>query len=136
MENIEEVKNVENPGQPEKKENTMPAIVSYLWWIGWLISYFGLYKDNKNEFTTFHIRQSLGVHITSIAVILIGVVIGILFGIIHVRIFYSIGNLLDWALRLLILAMMIMGLISASQGQKKPLPVVGELFQNWFKGIN
>jgi len=135
MENNEEVKNVQNPVQPEQKLNTMPAIVSYLWWIGWIISYFALYKDNKNEFTTFHIRQSLGVHITSIAVIVIGVIIGVLFGIIHARFFYGLGNLLDWVLRLLILVMMIMGLISASQGEKKPLPVVGEMFQNWFKGI-
>lgn len=30
---------------------------------------------------------------------------------------------------------MIMGLVAASQGEKKPLPVVGELFQEWFKGI-
>ncbi len=125
MENNNEVINAEKPVQPQK-ENNMPAIVSYLWWIGWIISYFALYKDSKTEFNAFHIRQSLGIHILSVAMIVIGTVLWYV---------PYVGGLLDWAIRILILVLMIVGLIGASKGETKPLPVVGELFQNWFKGI-
>jgi len=125
MENNEEIKTTETQKTPEKKENTMPAIVSYLWWIGWIISFAALYKDNKTEFNAYHIRQSFGVHLASVAMIIIGMVLS------HI----PFGGLIEWGLRVLILVLLVMGIISASQGEKKPLPVVGEAFQNWFKGL-
>ena len=119
-------KNNNDTQNKDKKENTMPAIVSYLWWIGWLISYFGLYKDNKTEFNAFHLRQSFGVHISSIVLFVAGFVLDYI---------PFVGGLLEWALRIVIFVMMIIGLVQASQGSKKPLPIVGKLFQDIFKGI-
>jgi len=125
MENNNEVNDVKTPVVSDGKENTMAAIVSYLWWIGWLISYFALYKDNKNEFTTFHLRQSLGIQIISVAIMFLG------FGLYYL----PFGGYIEWGLRIFTFVLMIMGLISASQGEKKLLPVVGEMFQKWFAGI-
>lgn len=89
MENNQEITTNENQNNPQKKENTMPAIVAYLWWIGWIISYAALYKDNKTEFNGFHIRQAFGVHLASVAMIVLGIVLS----------YIPFGGIIDWLLR-------------------------------------
>jgi hypothetical protein len=39
------------------------AVVSYIFLLGWLISYFAMYKDNKTALSSYHLRQSLLLHL-------------------------------------------------------------------------
>jgi uncharacterized membrane protein len=96
------------------KENNTVAILSYIYILGWIIAIL-LHGKNKTELGTYHLRQALGLHITFHLLLLFG----------------TVGKILS----LLIVIFMIIGLIYAIQGDKKPVPVAGELFQSLFKGI-
>lgn len=92
------------------------GIVAYITIIGWIIA---LVTNNpKAEQTTYHLRQALGLH-------LIFFVGGFVFWI----------PIIGWALFLGILALAIIGLISAIEGTRKPVPYLGKHFQEWFKGL-
>jgi uncharacterized membrane protein len=58
----------------------------------------------------------------------VGVVLSILFSFVGI-------HLLTWIVQLAIFVFWLLGLISAVQGEMKPVPVLGEQFQEWFKGI-
>ncbi len=104
------------------------AIVSYLTWIGWIIAYV-MYGNNKSQFATFHIRQSLFLHILMIATwILRWVLIFIPF----------IGWALWWVSWLLVVGLVVlwvMGLVAAINGEEKPVPLVGDTAQKMLAGI-
>jgi uncharacterized membrane protein len=40
-----------------------------------------------------------------------------------------------WLLYLGVLILVIIGIMNASNEEEKPLPIFGEYFQDWFKGI-
>ena len=96
------------------------AIVSYLTLIGWIIAFI-MHNNNKTELGAYHLRQMLGLLLLGIALSVIARVVGI--------------PVVVWILQIGIFVLWIMGLISAFNGQKKPIPLIGEQFQNWFKGI-
>ena len=102
------------------------AIVSYITIIGWLIAYLAMHKQNKTSLGSYHLRQTLLlficaivyqilVMIITIAVPAVGMILSIV----------SLGFLVLW----------IMGLISAVNGEEKPMPLIGEKAQELFKGI-
>lgn len=101
------------------EEGKTAAIISYFWWIGLLIAFI-MNNNKRNYFTSFHIRQSIGISILSLA-------IGIMtrYGI------EMFGNLLFLGCFVL----WVMGLLSAIKGEEKPIPLFGDLFQNWFRNI-
>ena len=101
--------------------------VSYLWWIGWIIS---LVTSNntspKPPLLVFHLRQSLGLLVIGTALwILNWMLIFSFAGWYWIYMILSIGLLVLW----------ILGLIAATQGEEKPVPVLGPLFQQWFQFI-
>lgn len=108
------------------------AIVSYFWFIGWLIAYFAMYKDNKTDLARYQLRQTLLFHI---ATTVISWALSILFGILLISfevfsIFYllrivQVGFLILW----------IIGLIGAINSEKKPIPFIGEKAQTMFASI-
>ncbi len=105
---------------PTAEEGKTIAIISYITLIGLIIAFI-MNNDKKNAFASFHIRQSTGI-------ILLAIVINVIFYIVYVPILpliLSIGLLVLW----------ILGLISAVQGEMKPVPVLGVQFQQWFKGM-
>lgn len=89
------------------------AIVAHITLIGWIIALV-LNSQEKDEYASFYIRQMLGLLIISF----LGFIplLGIIFG---------IAALVLW----------IISLIGAASGQMKPLPVVGQYFQDWFKTL-
>lgn len=97
------------------------ATIAYLTLIGLIIA-FVQNNDKKNAFASFHIRQCIGIFLCAFA---IGVV--------------SIIPILGWIVAIVgmlgLFICWVMGLISAINGQMKPLPVVGPLFQKWFASI-
>ncbi len=104
------------------------AIVSYMTLIGWIIALVmnGEKKGEEKSFNAFHIRQMLGLIIFSFGGSIVFMVLG--FILIWVP---GLGPLLLLLLQLGLygglLALWIMGVVAASNGEKKPVPVLGGL---------
>lgn len=95
------------------------AIIAYLTLIGWIIA-FVMNNNEKNDLASFHIRQMLGIMLVGFAISAAISITGIgMLTILH------LGTFVLW----------IMGIIGAFQEEKKPVPVLGAQFQEWFKGI-
>ncbi|PKP44168.1 MAG: hypothetical protein CVT96_02585 [Bacteroidetes bacterium HGW-Bacteroidetes-13] len=97
------------------------AIISYITLVGTIIAII-VNSKSKNPFTSFHIRQAFGILLTQI---LGSVVLGVL-GI----------HFLGWAFNIFILVLWIIGLLAAIQGETKEVPILGDKFQEWFKGFS
>lgn len=105
--------------QTINKGKTM-AIISYITWIGTLIAFI-MNNNKRNAFAAFHIRQMIGLGLFSLANTLI---IGRYTG------YWVYGSI-----NFLLFILWIIGFIGALQGETKKVPLVGDLFQDWFKGI-
>lgn len=90
------------------------AIIAHITLIGWIIAIV-MNSSNKTELGSFYIRQMLGI-------VLLAIVLG----------FIPIINLFAWILPLI---MWIMSLVGSLSGEKKPVFLLGEQFQEWFKGL-
>lgn len=90
------------------------AIIAHITLIGWIIALV-MNNDKKTELGSFYIRQVLGI-------MLLGLVCS----------FIPLINLVAW---ILLLVMWIMSLISALNGEEKPVFLLGKQFQEWFKGL-
>lgn len=100
------------------------GIVSYITLIGWIIAFV---KNNpKDEDAAFHIRQSLGIMLISLVLyipfMIIVMIMPAMFFLIYIP-------------YLAIIALWVLGLISAINEDKKPVPVVGEKIQDILKSI-
>jgi len=102
------------------------GIVAYMTLIGWIIALVmnGDKKGEEKSFNAFHIRQMLGLIIFSFG----GSIVFMILGFILIWI-PGLGALLLLLLQLGLfgglLALWIMGVIAASNGEKKPVPVIG-----------
>lgn len=101
-------------------EGKTTAIISYLWIIGWIIAFI-MNNDKKNSFASFHIRQSLG--------------LVILLTIINILDWQMGLGMISWILDIGVFVLWILGFIGAIQGEEKKIPLLGDQFQEWFKGI-
>lgn len=99
-------------------EDKTVAIVAYLTLIGFLVAII-IHMNKKTKLGAFHLRQMLGFILSWLAVIIL-IIIPII-GWILLPIFY-----------LFMIVCWIMGLIAAINGQMKPMPIVGPLYQKWF----
>lgn len=102
-------------------EGKTMAIISYITWIGTLIAYF-MNNDKRNSFASFHIRQSLGLAMISL---------------INTFVLIQMFNTMTegMIIGLVLFVLRIIGLVGAVQGEEKKIPLVGDLFQDWFKNI-
>lgn len=89
------------------------AIIAHITPIGWIIALI-LNMNDKEEFTSFFIRQTIGLYLVGTVVSWIPVV----------NIFGG----------LVIFALWILSLVYALQGQKKEVPF-GHYFQEWFSAL-
>jgi uncharacterized membrane protein len=96
------------------------AITSYILMIGVLIA-LSMNSENKNKFASFHIRQGLGLTVTFI-------ILGV-----SISSFESIYVAAPMWIFISILT--IYGIFTAARGETTPLPLLGGLFQKWFKSI-
>lgn len=103
------------------------AWVSYLTLIGWIIAYVSYGNLNpKSSLATYHLRQSFGIMVTSL-------VIYIAFWMLVFMVpFLSFLITIIW---IALVVLWVLGLISALNGEEKPLPVVGTYYQQWFQFI-
>ena len=91
------------------------AILAYLWIPGWLIALI-LHGRNKTEFGSFHLRQALGIWCITL-------------------LFFFILRWMAWPVGILLLGAAIYGIVQAMNGERRVLPLVGQLFQDLFSGI-
>jgi len=108
----EEVKDTFDPKNPESGKTV--AIIAHLTLIGWIIAII-MNSSNKTEVGSFYIRQTLGIFLISFVLSIIPFI-----------------NLIGWILGLVL---WIMSLIGAINESKKPIFLVGEYFQDWFKAL-
>ncbi len=97
------------------------SIVAHLTIIGWVIALVMNQKE-KGPNTSYYLRQMLGLT-------LLAIIGSLVFSFIPVPILGTIWSVL-------ILILWIISLIGALSGEQKPLPLLGEMFQQWFKGIS
>ena len=103
--------------------NKTLSIVSYITLIGWGIAYI-IGKDKADDLLKFHLKQSLGLVIFSI---IWGFLLNIIITIFNLPIIGILG--------LVSLLLIIIGIINAANGIKKPLPVIGSMFEDKFAFI-
>src|SRR5690606_34165274 len=102
-------------------EGKVIAIIAYITFIG-LILAFVMNNEKKNKFASYHIRQALGIGLT-------GLVLGLV----------NVIPVLGWFIAItgffVLFVMWVMGLLNASNGKAKPVFLLGEKYQEWFKDI-
>ncbi len=118
------MENQENPTPTETGGGMEPktvAIISYLFLIGFIIALV-INSSNKSSFASFHIRQMLGLIAGSFVLGLCNIIpiLG--------QIAWLVGSIFLFVLWLI-------GFMGALNGQEKVVPVLGDKFQEWFKGI-
>lgn len=96
------------------------AIISYITFIGTILALI-MNNNKKNSFASFHIRQALGLALMQI----------ITYGL---RAYLGLG-FIAWLVGVVIFVLIILGLLGALQGEEKKVPLLGDQFQEWFKGI-
>ncbi len=102
------------------EEGKMIAITSYILIVGVLIA-MSMNSENKNSFASFHIRQSLGLSITFVA-------LGLLIG--------NFGSpMITISMWVFISILWTYGFFSAIKGEVRPIPLLGEFFQKVFKNL-
>ncbi len=95
------------------------AIISYITFIGTIIAYV-MNNEKKNPFAAFHIRQMIGLSI---------------FSLLNSFLIAKFSSWAAGAIGIFLFVLWIIGFIGAIQGEEKKMPLVGDLFQDWFKGI-
>lgn len=103
------------------EEGKTTAIIAYITIIGLIIAFI-MNNDKKNSFAAYHIRQCVGLALTGLALSVINVI-----------------PLLGWIISffggIFMFILWIIGLIAAINGQEKPVPLLGEKYQEWLAGI-
>jgi len=115
----------QTPPPPAIAEDKTVAIVSYMTMLGFIIAII-IHTSKKTKLGAFHLRQMLGLWLTVIALIIVHSISSP---------FGSSDDLVNMAFMLLaisIIVLWVLGLIAAVNGQMKPMPVVGPLYQKWF----
>ncbi len=103
------------------EEGKIAAITSYVLVVGVFIA-MSMNSESKNSFASFHIRQALGISLTFIS---LGLIISNFNSfIISAPMWISVSVLWSY------------GIFSAINGTTKPLPILGNYFQKWFKNIS
>jgi uncharacterized membrane protein len=101
-------------------EGKTAAIISHFWVVGLIIA-FVMNNSKKNYFTSFYIRQMIGLNLIQF---------------INTAIIYRyLGDTAGWIVGAVVIILWILSLFSAIKGEEKELPYVGEYFQKWFNNI-
>ncbi|HKJ90611.1 MAG TPA: hypothetical protein VJ960_05725 [Oceanipulchritudo sp.] len=96
------------------------AILSYITVFGWIAAV--IMNNPKKPLASFHVRQMLGIMLAGLVLSAIAII-------------PVLGWIVAFIGMIVIFVFWIMGLIGAIQGQQKPLPLIGERSQEWFKAL-
>lgn len=107
--------------EEEQTQSKNIAIICYLTLIGLVVAFI-LNSEKKDSFSSFHIRQSLGLAITGFSIGILGTI-----------------PILGWMISiigtLILVFLWIKALISAINGREETVIWLGEKYQEWFKSI-
>lgn len=78
--------------------------------------------NNKEEYASYYIRQNLGIIIIALALRILTVI-------------PYLGAALAIIGGVILFVFWLMSFVWSLQGEMKPIPVLGEQFQSWFKGF-
>ncbi|WP_299362385.1 hypothetical protein [Winogradskyella sp.] len=102
------------------EEGKTLGIVTYLTLFGTLIAFF-MNQERKNPFTSFHVRQSLGL------------------GLLYIMIAFVVSSFnsmnISMAFWIFFSVLYFYGIFGAITGKMNKIPLLGEFFQNLFKNI-
>ena len=108
------------------------GIIAYLTIIGWLIALLAMHNDKKTELGSYQLRQTLLLYI-------IGIGVYILWAAIFTTMIFTggfwLGLTLNWVIRLGLFVLWLIGFLGAINGEKKPIPLIGEKAQTMFSSI-
>ncbi|WP_051220684.1 zinc ribbon domain-containing protein [Flavobacterium filum] len=90
------------------------ALIAHFFWIGWIIALV-LHNQNKTEFGSFYLRQTLGLNL----------IVLLTFFIPFLNILIGMTVFIFW----------IISLIRSLNNATNPVLLLGSSFQNWFKTI-
>lgn len=97
------------------------AIISYITIVGLVIA-FVMNNEKKLDFANYHIRQSIGLCATGLALAFIGII-----------------PILGWIINIVgifvLLYMWVVALMNAINGKHRPAPFLGKKYETWFKGV-
>lgn len=96
------------------------AILAHVTIIGWIVALF-MNKDNPSSLGGYHLAQVLGL-----------ILMAVLMGLVNALPFIGLLSLL---VLLAVLINWVAGLIHAINGEEKPMPILGKLFNKWFRKL-
>ena len=97
------------------------AVIAYITIIGLIIA-FVMNNEKKEPFASHHIKQSLGLALTGLALGIIGIV-------------PIIGWLINIVGIFVLIYMWIVGLMNAINGKESNVPFLGKKYNEWLKNI-
>lgn len=104
-----------------EQDNKTIAVIAYLTIIGLIIAFI-MNQEKKDDFAAYHIKQVLGICICGLVLFIVGMI-----------------PILGWIISILgslfLIYLWIVGLMNALNNKMKPLPFLGEKFEEWFKNI-
>jgi uncharacterized membrane protein len=110
---------------PAAGEDKTVAIIAYLTLIGFIAAAI-IHSGKKTKLGAYHLRQMLGFILTWIvvwpcaAILMVIPILGCLVW--PCVVFFGVAMFVFW----------ILGLVAAINGEMKPMPMVGPLYQKWF----
>ncbi len=111
----------ENLAGNERTDDKTLGIIAYLTVIG-LVAAFIMNKDKNNDFATYHIKQSLGLCLSGLAIFIVGLI-------------PILGWIISIVGSILLLVLWVIGLLNAINGNQKPVPVLGKKYEAWFQNM-
>lgn len=100
--------------------------VAYLTFIGWVIAYVQYSNmPEKSTLVRYHLRQMFGLLVAYAAIWVLTNVMQFMPG------FW----MLQWVLYVALFLLWLAGISGAVNGEEKPVPLLGTLFQQWFQFI-
>ena len=104
------------------------AWLSYITPIGWIVALVQHSNSQvKSSLAVFHIRQSFGIFVTWFVLYIVVVILAV--------VTLGIGAIMIPVIGIVCFILCIMGFISAINGEEKPVPILGDLYQKWFTFI-
>src|SRR5271170_1553732 len=111
----------QTPPAPATTEDKTVAILAYITIIGFIAAIV-IHSNKKTQLGAYHLRQMLGFVLTGIVCWVGAIVLAV------IPILGWLAIMIMW---ISLLVFWLMGLIAAINGQMKPMPVVGKLYQKW-----
>ena len=101
-------------------EDKTVAILCYITLIGFIVAIF-MHQNHRTQLGAFHLRQVLGMVLTTAA--------GSVCGVVPV-----LGWIVWFFVVIVLFVFWFLGIISAVRGEMRPVPLLGEHYQRWFAG--